>query len=85
MFLLVALFLILQTDNVIANDFTAGHSNVRQITEEIENFQDEVAEATDKKLGQTEDRSLKEKIYKAFEKIFECTNAIIQKLRSRED
>ena len=84
MYLLVVLFLLFQTDNAYANNAAIGNLSAQQITKEIENFQDEVAETTDKKLGQTEDWGLKEKIYKAFEKIIQYTDTIIKKLHSRK-
>ncbi len=87
MYLLITLFLIFQMENVDAKDLAKEEQNVNveQTIENIELSQDNAAKEADRMLRQTKDPSLKEKIYKAFEKFFERTNAIIQKLHLRRN
>ena len=85
MYLIVALFLIFQIDNVYPETTDTRRPDAKQIIENLEDLQNGLAETTDQALGQTEDRGLREKIYKTFEKIFECTNEVIRRLRSSMD
>lgn len=80
MYLLIALFLFFQTNDIYALD-SSRPLDTEQIIADAEKIEDDTAEEVNSALGKTTDIILRKKIYLAFEDFIRFMDDIIAKIK----